>query len=251
MDEHNLVVTNNTEYALRGSVISFNANADLRLSCNDKGIIISDNNVIITNYAPSSFTVYCYYPMFDDKKIAFHYNVLEKVVDNNLMLVNLYKEVDSKLEGTIKLEYLMGKRVSTIILPDLVEFIIDAYRNGIYIYIDSAYRSNAHQKLVYEKYKSRAIEPGKSEHETGLAVDILWGGVQSVIEREKSKEYKWLIENCINYGFILRYPNGKKNITGIGFEPWHFRWIGKKYAQEYIKGNYETFEEFVSSKCVG
>lgn len=76
------------------------------------------------------------------------------------------------------------------------------------------------------------------------------GGVQSVSERETSKEYKWLIDNCAKYGFILRYPKGKKNVTGIGFEPWHFRWIGKEYAQEYQNSNCETFEEFVSSKCL-
>ena len=74
------------------------------------------------------------------------------------------------------------------------------------------------------------------------------GGSQSVEERENSKEYKWLINNCMKYGFILRYPKGKKRITGINFEPWHFRWIGKEYAKEYHESNCDIFEEFVSSK---
>lgn len=245
-----MIVSNSTKYALRGSVISFSADTDLLLECDDRGIIISDNNVIITNYASESFTVYCSYLQCEEKTICFNYNVLEKVIDNKLMLVNLYSEVDMDIERKITAEYFMGKRISTVIIPDLTEFIIDAYKNGIYVYVDSAYRTHKHQKLVYEKYKTRAIQPGKSEHETGLAVDLLWGGVQSVSERETSKEYKWLIDNCAKYGFILRYPKGKKNVTGIGFEPWHFRWIGKEYAQEYQNSNCETFEEFVSSKCL-
>ncbi|MDY3207118.1 M15 family metallopeptidase, partial [Clostridium baratii] len=80
-----------------------------------------------------------------------------------------------------------------------------------------------------------------SEHQTGLCIDIT--------NRDKyfvkgTKEADWLAENCYKFGFIIRYPYGKKNVTGIEYEPWHVRYVGKKAAKDiYEKGI--TLEEYL------
>ena len=67
-------------------------------------------------------------------------------------------------------------------------------------------------------------KPGTSEHQTGLALDIVAAGYQILDEeQEDTAEQKWLMENSWKYGFILRYPSEKSDITGIGYEPWHYR----------------------------
>jgi len=101
----------------------------------------------------------------------------------------------------------------------------------------SAYRSNDYQNNLYENYKARdgqeladkySARPGHSEHQTGLAIDI-----NSVsVSFEDSVEYKWLAENAFNFGFILRYPNGKEDETGYMYEPWHYRYVGVNVAKK-------------------
>ena len=75
--------------------------------------------------------------------------------------------------------------------------------------------------------------PGTSEHQLGLAVDIV--DIENQIldeDQEKTAVQKWLMKNSWRYGFILRYPNDKSNITGIIYEPWHYRYVGKEAAKE-------------------
>lgn len=80
--------------------------------------------------------------------------------------------------------------------------------------------------------KSRAY-PGTSEHNVGLAVDILAKGSTDLSNNfEKTPQFKWLIENAENYGFILRYPKDKTDITEIIYEPWHFRYVGVEHAKK-------------------
>ena len=80
--------------------------------------------------------------------------------------------------------------------------------------------------------KSRAY-PGTSEHNLGLAIDILVKGNRDLSENfEKTPQFKWLMENAENYGFVLRYPKNKTEITGIMYEPWHFRYVGIEHAKE-------------------
>ena len=75
--------------------------------------------------------------------------------------------------------------------------------------------------------------PGTSEHQLGLAVDIVAGSFQVLDSRqEKTAEQQWLMEHCWEYGFILRYPSDKSDITGIAYEPWHYRYVGEKAARE-------------------
>ena len=75
--------------------------------------------------------------------------------------------------------------------------------------------------------------PGTSEHQTGLALDIVAASYQVLDEKqEDTAEQQWLMENSWKYGFILRYPSEKSGITGIGYEPWHYRYVGRAAAAE-------------------
>ncbi len=90
------------------------------------------------------------------------------------------------------------------------------------------------------------IYPGASEHQTGLAVDVhnLSSPMQTFAN---SDEYKWLIEHCADFGFILRYPQTKEGITGVKYEPWHFRFVGREHAQKIMSEGI-TLEEYLANK---
>jgi len=86
-------------------------------------------------------------------------------------------------------------------------------------------------------------KPGYSEHQSGLAYDIKEKNTDST----DSEAYKWLLTNCADYGFILRYPKNKEDITGYAYEPWHFRYVGFE-AAEAIMSNKLTLEEYLQPK---
>lgn len=93
--------------------------------------------------------------------------------------------------------------------------------------INSAYRSGALQQQLYDENGSAyALPSGYSEHQTGLAIDI--GSTQGTMD--KVKEGQWLANNAADFGFILRYPENKIDVTGIAFEPWHFRYVGTPHS---------------------
>lgn len=77
--------------------------------------------------------------------------------------------------------------------------------------------------------------PAPSEHELGLAADIVSENYQLLVEeQENTAEQQWLMEHCTEYGFILRYPKDKTDLTGVSYEPWHYRYVGKETAQEIM-----------------
>jgi len=134
----------------------------------------------------------------------------------------------------------------------------DAKELGYEIFVDSSYRSYEYQEKVFEstaleKGLDHAIKfvapPGGSEHQTGLAFDVIFRRNGEMIEEqlETDPEIKWMTENAYKYGFILRYPKGKEDITGFGFEPWHFRYVGLDLAFE-IHENNQTLEEYYQQK---
>lgn len=137
----------------------------------------------------------------------------------------------------------------------------DLNNQGIEIGVDSAYRSVERQKEIMaefietygEEYARKIVaEPGTSEHHTGLVIDIVpkvngeW-----VVENDdmlKEMEFFDVIHKTMPvYGFILRYPSGKEDITGYSYEPWHLRYVGKEVAEE-IYDRQITLEEYVSDK---
>lgn len=129
-----------------------------------------------------------------------------------------------------------------------------AKKSGITLYAVSGYRSYNRQTEVYDAEVSRVGEekavqavayPGNSEHQTGLAMDISSKSADFLLTEEfgETKEGKWLKENAHLYGFILRYPKGKEKITQYKFEPWHFRYVGKKSAKDIYENDW-TLEEY-------
>lgn len=132
-----------------------------------------------------------------------------------------------------------------------------ALENGYEIDIESGYRSIEHQiKVFNDCVKQKGIEytkkyiamPGYSEHHTGLALDIcLKQGDKFLIEHNLPEDFNtFLKDNAYKYGFIIRYPKNKENITGFNYEPWHLRYVGK--ISEYIDKNNLTLEEYLNSK---
>lgn len=113
----------------------------------------------------------------------------------------------------------------------------------------SGYRSYNYQADLYNSYVARdgqaaadrySARPGHSEHQSGLAMDV--GAIDN--NYGNTPAGKWLAEHCADYGFILRYPQGKENITGYMYEPWHIRYVGVQYAQEIMNSDL-TLEEYL------
>ena len=135
---------------------------------------------------------------------------------------------------------------------DNIERLIDKAKNdGMNIRVISAYRSYSYQENLYNNYvKNDGVEladtysarPGYSEHQTGLVVDVT-RAFDNFNNFENTNEYNWMLENAANYGFILRYPKDKENITTYSFEAWHYRYVGVELAQK-IKASNLTFDEY-------
>lgn len=110
------------------------------------------------------------------------------------------------------------------------------YENKIQYYVNKGYS----RKDAADKAATIILPPGTSEHNLGLAMDIC----HTETHFEDSKEFKWLQEHAHEYGFILRYPKEKENITGIIYEPWHWRYVGEKAAKE-MKASGQCLEEYL------
>ena len=126
-----------------------------------------------------------------------------------------------------------------------------AKKENITIIINSAYRSYKKQEELYNQYLSQygkeytdayAARPGHSEHQTGLTVDVTTYGSNGD-NFDKTEAFKWLQDNAHLYGFILRYPKGKEDITGYDYESWHYRYVGVDAATT-IHDNDITFDEY-------
>ena len=125
---------------------------------------------------------------------------------------------------------------------------------GFKIYAVSTYRSSDYQDKLYNNY---CLEKGveyadmcsarmdHSEHQTGLAIDIA-DSLGEYNDFGNTKEFNWVKDNAYKYGFILRYPKFKTDITGFKYEPWHYRYIGREKAY-YIYNNNITLEEYKKS----
>ncbi|MBQ8472551.1 MAG: D-alanyl-D-alanine carboxypeptidase family protein [Bacilli bacterium] len=126
----------------------------------------------------------------------------------------------------------------------------DASKEGLNLYIKSGYRSYYDQVIVYNNWVKRdgieladtySARAGHSEHQTGLAIDL------NLINNsfKNTNEFNWLNQNAYKYGFILRYPENKQDITGYIYEPWHYRYVGVELAEKlYNNGNWITMEEY-------
>lgn len=136
----------------------------------------------------------------------------------------------------------------------LEELFAAAEDDGYHLVLRCGFRSYKLQKSIYSSYLKNAgyyeasrfhALPGTSEHQTGLAVDLCCEATdyENNYDILKTKEYAWLLKNAHNYGWILRYPEGKTHITGYDFEPWHFRYVGIELAT-YLTEQNITLEEY-------
>ena len=132
-----------------------------------------------------------------------------------------------------------------------------AKQDGVRLLGVSAYRSHASQSALFNHYasvdgvkaaKTYSAVPGTSEHETGLAIDVTGGDGKCAAEDcfAGTTAAKWLEKHAASYGFIIRYPKGKEDITGYQYEPWHLRYVGKPLAQN-IMNKKITLEEYLET----
>ncbi|RKI90052.1 D-alanyl-D-alanine carboxypeptidase family protein [Parablautia intestinalis] len=171
--------------------------------------------------------------------------------DWRLMLINKQHPIPADYSFTLgPIKTMKGTmKCDERIIEDLLSMIQDAGDEGINLAICSPYRDMNRQKVLFnrkiktymasdmtymEAYKlaSQTVTvPGASEHQVGLAIDIVADYYLNLDEGFAETEAGiWLVENCAEYGFVLRYPKGKEYITSIEFEPWHFRYVGKEAA---------------------
>ena len=109
------------------------------------------------------------------------------------------------------------------------EYQAGLFQNRIQRFMDEGYDREEAERLA----AMRVARPGTSEHELGLALDIVDVNYQNLNEKQETMPAQiWLMENSWRYGFILRYPNGTTDVTGIIYEPWHYRYVGKELAKE-------------------
>ena len=181
--------------------------------------------------------------------------------DWRLVLINKQHSIPEDYTfnlGTIKGNMQCDERI----IDDLLDMLQAAKKDQVDLMICSPYRDLEYQKMLFnrkiERYMNKGMSymeayqlssqavtvPGASEHQIGLALDIVCGTYMSLDEGFGDTEAgKWLAENSCKYGFILRYPEGKEYITGIEYEPWHFRYVGVE-AATVITGQEITLEEF-------
>ena len=172
------------------------------------------------------------------------------VKDELLTLVNFENTIPKDWKVDL-VQLNNGQSVDRRIYDDLIAMLQAAKSEGLNPLICSSYRTNEKQEQLYQNKVSEYLSqgyskveasdkaafwvarPGTSEHQLGLAVDIVSTKNQRLDRsQENTVEQQWLIQNSWKYGFVLRYPTNKNSITGVGFEPWHYRYVGKEHAKK-------------------
>jgi|GEM_PF-89343 len=170
--------------------------------------------------------------------------------DWKLILVNKQHPVPDGYEFPTAEIAGCGKLCDARILDSLLKMFSDAAADGVNLIVCSPYRSNNRQEMLFARKVNYYIEqgydymnayslasqavtiPGYSEHELGLALDIICGDYTELDEGFGDTDAGiWLANNSYKYGFVVRYLKGKEDVTGIEYEPWHFRYVGEKAAQ--------------------
>ncbi|WP_010283052.1 M15 family metallopeptidase [Bacillus timonensis] len=137
----------------------------------------------------------------------------------------------------------------------LEKLFAQASSDGIELHAQSGYRSYGTQVTLFESYvrangeeeaNTFSAKPGQSEHQTGLTMDVTSASVDNQLVQEfgETVEGKWIAEHAADFGFIIRYPQGKEDITGYMYEPWHIRYVGAEHAK-YITEHGLTLEEYL------
>ena len=188
---------------------------------------------------------------------AINTNTMEVEDNMNIVLVNGTNKIPDDYIANL-VEY-NGKLVDSSIINDLDNMFKDAKKDGVNLKINTAYRDKEEQKDIYdrrikayknegmtdkaaiEKTNSEVQKPGYSEHETGLAIDFS----NPSNPEDNEPMWEWLNANSYKYGFILRYPKDKIDITKVSNEEWHYRYVGKDIAKE-LENTGECLEEYIN-----
>lgn len=185
-----------------------------------------------------------------DQPFYTNYSIVDNL-NSIAVLVNKYHSLPANYvpDDLVSLSYQPYYKMRKEAADHFEEMIEVARINGHYIYPYSPYRSYERQKELYDAYVIKdgknladtySARPGFSEHQTGLTVDVRSAGH---IDNLNHSDYEWIIKNGPSFGFIIRYPKDKTNITGYKNEPWHLRYVGEKIAKEIQQLNI-TFDEY-------
>ena len=181
----------------------------------------------------------------------------------NLLLVNDWNPLPAGYDSDVTFSTVSGgKQVDSRIIDAVNRMLNDAAAYDLAVV--SAYRPKEEQDVLYwrkvKQYTDKGYSdleaqkvggtivkrPGFSEHNCGLAMDVGGSGDYTLEQTfANTPAYAWLIEHCADYGFILRFPQGKEDITGVIYEPWHYRYVGEEAAR-YIMDNDLCLEEYLA-----
>ena len=173
-----------------------------------------------------------------------------------LMLVNKFNYLDENYAPDdivkVSVQFAYGdNEIKKEVYEKFRSMYNDAKKEGLYLIITSSYRDYNFQKELWDSYANQkgdewadsvSARAGYSEHQTGYTLDIVTYNA-NMSSFEKTDEFKWLQNNAYKYGFILRYPKDKEDITGYSYESWHYRYVGKDVATK-IKKLGITFDEY-------
>lgn len=173
-----------------------------------------------------------------------------------LMLVNKFNYLDENYAPDdivkVSMQFAYGdNEIKKEVYEKFRSMYNDAKKEGLYLIITSSYRDYNFQKELWDSYANQkgdewadsvSARAGYSEHQTGYTLDIVTYNA-NMSSFEKTDEFKWLQDNAYKYGFILRYPKDKEDITGYSYESWHYRYVAKDVATK-IKKLGITFDEY-------
>lgn len=177
------------------------------------------------------------------------YDALPEGFDPELVQVFNDESVDVRIENAWNEWYQAGLDAGHRLFFASGYRSVELQRNNFNGEIQTNINAGMSEEEVIEKAKEYLTEPGHSEHHTGLALDIvdeewIFSGNDLEPEYESQPSQHWLVSTMANFGFILRYPEGKEEITGILYEPWHFRYVGVENAK-YIVEHELALEEYL------
>ncbi len=176
------------------------------------------------------------------------------LVNRDHLLAGDYEPYDLEVINARCISDIKGDKLRKAALQAVRDMFAAAEADGCILYLKSVYRAYSTQKYMYNRRLENVgrddgvvAYPGSSDHQTGLGADILnleWTKKSGMTPAfANTAEAQWMAAHCAEYGFIIRYLEGKENITGIIYEPWHLRYVGLEAAR-YIMDNQLTLEEF-------
>lgn len=191
------------------------------------------------------------------------------IVDNPYEILSLVNKQNALPDGYIPedlvvpnvrfpfTEDLPKKQMRKVAADALTDMFEAGDEDGVDLFAQSGYRSFDRQEAIFASYSEEngeeaannfSARPGESEHQTGLTMDITSPDINYELNTDfgKTDEGKWVKEHAAEFGFIIRYPEDKEDITEYQYEPWHLRYVGKRAAKEIVDNNL-SLEEYIQA----